>query len=213
MKEKCDLEKIRDGIRELFHEISWCEIVHKDDYLAEIYYETDWVFRDDDFFNQLSDPKWDFRDKIDAQLASERLYKALDTITDRERYVLIETVIKGKSFEKVASEKNVSNSRIQQIQAKGIRKLRHPTRISIIFEKQLIDSRHQHREAEYQKAEQEKRDCLRSQQAMNKKIELEQEGIRQEFIRTKNIKKVGETYVWDATNKKRKYLTKDGKYE
>jgi len=62
----------------------------------------------------------------------EQLVEALNTLTDRERTVLkmrfgLEDG-KGHTLEEVGKEFNVTRERIRQIEAKALRKLRHPSR-------------------------------------------------------------------------------------
>ena len=58
--------------------------------------------------------------------------EVLDTLSERERKVLIMRFGlddgKSKTLEDVGKEFNVTRERIRQIEAKAIRKLRHPTR-------------------------------------------------------------------------------------
>ena len=57
--------------------------------------------------------------------------EVLSTLTDRERKVLIERFGlldgKPKTLEEVGVEFNVTRERIRQIEAKALRKMRHPT--------------------------------------------------------------------------------------
>ena len=63
----------------------------------------------------------------------ERLQEVLGTLTDRERQVLDHrfglTNGYSRTLEEVGKEFNVTRERIRQIEAKALRKLRHPTRI------------------------------------------------------------------------------------
>ena len=56
----------------------------------------------------------------------------LDTITEREALVVRKRFIEGYTFEAVALQFGVSRERIRQIEAKAIRKLRHPSRLYFI---------------------------------------------------------------------------------
>ena len=65
-------------------------------------------------------------------LLREQLEEVLDTLTDREKKVLslrfgLEDG-RGRTLEEVGKEFNVTRERIRQIEAKALRKLRHPTR-------------------------------------------------------------------------------------
>ena len=65
-------------------------------------------------------------------LLREQLDEVLDTLTDREKKVLslrfgLEDG-RGRTLEEVGKEFNVTRERIRQIEAKALRKLRHPTR-------------------------------------------------------------------------------------
>jgi len=65
-------------------------------------------------------------------LLKEQLLNVLDTLTDRERKVLILRFGlddgKARTLEEVGREFNVTRERIRQIEAKALRKLRHPGR-------------------------------------------------------------------------------------
>ena len=65
-------------------------------------------------------------------LLKEQLGEVLDTLTERERKVLILRFGledgRGRTLEEVGREFNVTRERIRQIEAKALRKLRHPSR-------------------------------------------------------------------------------------
>ena len=71
-------------------------------------------------------------DSADYQMLKKELVNALDTLTDRERKVieLRFGLIDGqaRTLEEVGKEFNVTRERIRQIEAKALRKLRHPSR-------------------------------------------------------------------------------------
>ena len=66
-------------------------------------------------------------------MLKERLQEVLTTLTDRERQVLDYRfgLTDGYSLtlEEVGKQFNVTRERIRQIEAKALRKLRHPTRM------------------------------------------------------------------------------------
>lgn len=65
-------------------------------------------------------------------ILKDRMSEVLATLTDRERKVLIQRFGlldgKPKTLEEVGLEFNVTRERIRQIEAKALRKMRHPTR-------------------------------------------------------------------------------------
>ena len=69
-------------------------------------------------------------------MLKEEVRKALGTLTERERRVVelrfgLEDG-KSRTLEEVGSEFGVTRERIRQIEAKAIRKLKHPTRSKIL---------------------------------------------------------------------------------
>lgn len=71
-------------------------------------------------------------DKVSRELLKDALGKVLETLSPRERKVLIMRFGledgKPKTLEEVGREFRVTRERIRQIEAKAIRKLKHPTR-------------------------------------------------------------------------------------
>ena len=71
-------------------------------------------------------------DKVSRELLKEALNKVLETLSPREKKVLIMRFGlddgKPKTLEEVGKEFKVTRERIRQIEAKAIRKLKHPTR-------------------------------------------------------------------------------------
>lgn len=71
-------------------------------------------------------------DKVSRELLKEALGKVLETLSPRERKVLVMRFGlddgKPKTLEEVGKEFKVTRERIRQIEAKAIRKLKHPTR-------------------------------------------------------------------------------------
>lgn len=71
-------------------------------------------------------------DKVSKELLKDAVGEVLDTLSPRERKVLLMRFGledgKSKTLEEVGKEFKVTRERIRQIEAKAIRKLKHPTR-------------------------------------------------------------------------------------
>ncbi len=82
------------------------------------------------FVSDLNQPT--LYDKVSRELLKDALSKVLDTLSPREKKVLIMRFGledgKPKTLEEVGREFKVTRERIRQIEAKAIRKLKHPTR-------------------------------------------------------------------------------------
>ncbi len=76
-------------------------------------------------------------------LLKEQLIEVLDTLTEREEKVLrLRFGLddgRARTLEEVGKEFNVTRERIRQIEAKALRKLRHPSRLFCIERKQVMD--------------------------------------------------------------------------
>jgi len=59
----------------------------------------------------------------------QTLDEVLGTLTDRERSILKERFWEGKTLEETGLAHNIGGQRAKQIEAKALRKLRHPTRL------------------------------------------------------------------------------------
>ena len=74
----------------------------------------------------------DLDDQVAATMLKDQLDEVLNTLTDRERKVLDLryglTDGEEKTLEEVGQEFNVTRERVRQIEAKALRKLRHPSR-------------------------------------------------------------------------------------
>lgn len=75
-------------------------------------------------------------DKAEATMLKEQLLAVLNTLTPRENEVLRKRYglddSKPKTLEEVGKEFNVTRERIRQIEAKALRKLRHPNRTKLL---------------------------------------------------------------------------------
>ncbi len=74
----------------------------------------------------------DIEHKIDSESLKKKMRKAVRTLSDRERKVIeLRFGLKDgvpKSYENVGSQFGITRERIRQIEAKALRKLRHPSR-------------------------------------------------------------------------------------
>ncbi len=85
----------------------------------------------DDISRMLDDPTQDPSLGLEHQDAAGAVSAALETLTEREREVLmLRFGIEGseQTLEEVGKQIGVSRGRVMQIEAKALRKLRHPTR-------------------------------------------------------------------------------------
>lgn len=75
-------------------------------------------------------------DRAEANMLKEQLLAVLNTLTPRENEVLCKRYglddAKPKTLEEVGKEFNVTRERIRQIEAKALRKLRHPNRTKLL---------------------------------------------------------------------------------
>ena len=73
----------------------------------------------------------DIEEKVSYIMMSEQLHEVLETLTEREQRVLeLRYGLKGgeaKTLEEVGNAFNVTRERVRQIEAKALRKLRHPS--------------------------------------------------------------------------------------
>lgn len=62
----------------------------------------------------------------------ENIKEVLQTITEREARIVTKRLIEGFTLESVGRQEGVTRERIREIEAKALRKLRHPSRLRII---------------------------------------------------------------------------------
>jgi RNA polymerase sigma factor, sigma-70 family len=81
-------------------------------------------------------------DAASYSILRDQITKLLDTLTDREQRVLILRFGlkdgRSRTLEEVGKEFNVTRERIRQIEAKALRKLRHPSRAKLLKGYELI---------------------------------------------------------------------------
>ena len=72
-------------------------------------------------------------DQASYAMLKERISEVLDTLSEREKQVIVArfglSTGYAKTLEEVGKEYNVTRERIRQIEAKALKKLRHPTRL------------------------------------------------------------------------------------
>lgn len=122
------------GSTESLDELDY-EMDYDDDYYAEL--ESDQL--DDEELLRKNGPRINFvneefsvEEKGELSVTRDNLFKVLKTLTPREERVITERfgLEDGipKTLEEVAGSFNVTRERIRQIEAKALRKLRHPSR-------------------------------------------------------------------------------------
>lgn len=81
-------------------------------------------------------------DAASYSILKDQITKLLDTLTDREQRVLVLRFGlndgRSRTLEEVGKEFNVTRERIRQIEAKALRKLRHPSRAKMLKGYELI---------------------------------------------------------------------------
>lgn len=81
-------------------------------------------------------------DAASYSILRDQITKLLDTLTDREQRVLVLRFGlkdgRSRTLEEVGKEFNVTRERIRQIEAKALRKLRHPSRAKMLKGYELI---------------------------------------------------------------------------
>ena len=81
-------------------------------------------------------------DAATYSILKDQITKLLDTLTDREQRVLVLRFGlndgRSRTLEEVGKEFNVTRERIRQIEAKALRKLRHPSRAKMLKGYDLI---------------------------------------------------------------------------
>lgn len=117
------------------------------DYLEEYNRRTDWVWRDHPYpeYHQFPDSRKDFREEIDDRLRKEKVMEVLMTLTERERKILIHRfgIEDGvpKTLEHISGIFNVGKERVRSLEARALRKLRHPVRRKNICEPEEYEIR------------------------------------------------------------------------
>ena len=140
-------------------------------YLDIIQKSSNRVWRDDDDFHEdIVDPAEDFRDAIDRKWMTERAEIALESLTYRERHIIYYRFFDEITLDQAGEEFNVTRERIRQIEAKALRKLRHPRRKQYFFEPEIWERIQVERIEEHKRQEEEK--------AQRKQRELEEERLK-----------------------------------
>lgn len=95
-----------------------------------------------------------FQDEDDArEISIPGISAAVATLTEREQSVLMLRFQQKKTLEQCGKEFGVTRERIRQIEAKALRKLRHPSRVNMMKAVPLTELQAQH--SEYNKLEKE----------------------------------------------------------
>lgn len=73
-----------------------------------------------------------FPDSYDADVLQERVEDALDTLSAREREIILDRYERGKTYKEIGKAFSISESRAKGIESRAIYQLRRPTRRKII---------------------------------------------------------------------------------
>lgn len=92
-------------------------------------------------FEERQDTQWLDVDQLDG------LRYALSTLTEREENCIRLYYESGKNLEEVGNIYNVTRERIRQVIAKGVRKLRHPSRANYIRNGYMVESKEAYKKA------------------------------------------------------------------
>ena len=71
-------------------------------------------------------------DSILEREKKQLINEALDTLTEREAHILRARFYDERTLQNIADELRLSPERIRQIEAKALRKMRHPKRVEIM---------------------------------------------------------------------------------
>lgn len=110
------------------------------------------------------------------------LESALDTLTDREKDIILKRYQKLASLTEIGEEYGYSPERIRQIEAKAFRRLRHPSRYRLItegYEGCIINNKQRKLAAEKKKLVQEENEIQElTERIARKKTKLEETAIQ-----------------------------------
>lgn len=132
--------------------------------------------------DEIVDP-YNVHEEVDKRLLVETMKRVLDAITERERKVIEMRVYNGCTLEEVGRKFHVTRERIRQIEAKAIRKLRHPTRSKQLIEfipnlKEKLEEEERQREKKEEKRRQKNREYYRKRAEEQRALSLLNRGRR-----------------------------------
>jgi len=80
----------------------------------------------------------DFEGLIDRKRLGVALERAIDTLDGRRQRIIRARYLEGKSLSEVAEEFEISRAYVQQLEARALRQLRHPSKSGMM--RQFLDS-------------------------------------------------------------------------
>ena len=123
----------------------------------------------------------DPREEVEKTLLKDVLNEALDTLCSREKIVLEMRFYEDKTYDEIGKRFNVTRERIRQIEAKALRKMRHPTRAKQLF--WFLDN-WEKIEAEYKEQERKRQIELQNEIEYEKALEERRRSYNPVFIKT-----------------------------
>lgn len=86
---------------------------------------------EDELLN-IEDPH-DFIEELDKKEASRVIYGMLDTLCDREKKIILCRFVDDLTLEETGKKHCITRERVRQIEARALRKFRHPSRYNILM--------------------------------------------------------------------------------
>jgi hypothetical protein len=151
----------------------------------------------------IKDPH-DFIEELDKKEASRVLYDMLDTLREREKKIILCRFVDDLTLEETGKKHHITRERVRQIEAKALRKCRHPSRYNILMNYlecfDSIKSKEEilrKREAERIEREREHKEQEKIWAAQERKRRKERAKIEKE--RTKQIeeRRINREKYWD----------------
>ena len=133
------------------------------------------------------------RDNVELIWLREAILEVVSTLSDREKTVIMSRFFDEETLGEIADRWNVSSQKIKQIEAKALRKLKHPSRTKVLCH--FLESAEAMREKQdREKEEEEKKERRRKEQALISRLarkkrnkELEIQELAERSVRMKKL--------------------------